>query len=208
MRLLLCSRAVGWAWRRQQILQRCRGHGVLGIVGLHPDVYALNLDMAAVGGEDRPVLLRNARVWQWEDDGIDAAGAGTGTAMAGRADAAGAGKGWRGAFTSPRGWLRLTRAGTIAAVGDGATDAAEGERVVDLDGAYVLPGLIDAHCHVRMTGEARLEVPLGGCAGLEELQRRVNDFCARERADAADDKPGVVGSGWDQDSLGCTPTVR
>lgn len=50
--------------------------------------------------------------------------------------------------------------GIIAGVGD----YTEGQRVIDLDGAYVCPGLINAHCHV----ESSMARPEAYCA--EELR--------------------------------------
>jgi N-acetylglucosamine-6-phosphate deacetylase len=43
-----------------------------------------------------------------------------------------------------RGWLTV-RDGLVEAVGTGEPDA--GENVVELDGAWVLPGFVDIHCH-------------------------------------------------------------
>jgi len=52
--------------------------------------------------------------------------------------------------------------GTIAAVGDGPERLAgldgvdaDGVRVVDLEGAFVLPGFVDAHTHLVEMGASR-----------------------------------------------------
>ena len=42
----------------------------------------------------------------------------------------------------------LIRDGRVAAIGDGATLADEADRIIDVAGATVAPGLIDSHCHV------------------------------------------------------------
>jgi len=48
-----------------------------------------------------------------------------------------------------------TETGTIDAVGD--PTPRDGERVVDLDGRTVLPGLVDAHVHYSLSGEPSIE---------------------------------------------------
>jgi N-acetylglucosamine-6-phosphate deacetylase len=47
---------------------------------------------------------------------------------------------------TPGGWLR-THDGFVAQVGTGDPDSGPGEAVVDLGGAYVVPGFVDIHCH-------------------------------------------------------------
>ncbi|MCJ7421691.1 amidohydrolase [Sphingomicrobium astaxanthinifaciens] len=74
-----------------------------------------------------------------------------------------------------------------------ALDPAADERV-DLGGAHVLPGLIDAHGHVMGLGLALLQLDLGGTASIEELQRRVAAYAA-----ANPDLPWIVGRGWNQE---------
>jgi imidazolonepropionase-like amidohydrolase len=45
------------------------------------------------------------------------------------------------------------RIGRVAAASDGAAPpTADGGTVLDLGGAYVMPGLIDAHCHITLSG--------------------------------------------------------
>ncbi len=62
-----------------------------------------------------------------------------------------------------------------------------GTEVVDLRGAFVVPGFHDAHLHFLQVEQAELEDGLS----LEELQRRVRDF-ARAHAERA----WVEGRGW------------
>ena len=63
--------------------------------------------------------------------------------------------------------------------------------VVDLRGQFVLPGFLDAHAHVLMTGEAELRVHLGTATDLAEIQRRVQVW-----AKAHPSVPRVLGRSW------------
>ena len=69
----------------------------------------------------------------------------------------------------------------------------EHTRVVDLDGATVLPGLIDAHTHVFNLGATLEQIDLVGVATEEEAVARVV-------ARAGDVAPGtwLIGYGWDE----------
>jgi predicted amidohydrolase YtcJ len=61
----------------------------------------------------------------------------------------------------------------IAAVLDDPADVPLGARRVDLDGACVVPGLVDAHVHFPSWALARRELRLFGCASLAEALERV-----------------------------------
>jgi predicted amidohydrolase YtcJ len=97
-------------------------------------------------------------------------------------------------------------AGRIAAVGD--ADAVEGlrgpsTRVVDLDGAMVLPGFQDAHCHLGMAGHASTLCSLAESDGPDGHLRRIGAY-----REAHPDRDWVVGSGWSMsDFPGGTPTA-
>src|SRR4051794_22650981 len=73
----------------------------------------------------------------------------------------------------------------IAAVLDDPADAPAGARRIDLAGACVVPGLVDAHVHFPSWALARRELRLFGC-------RSVAEAVARVRAAAA----GVPRGGW------------
>src|SRR2546428_1115886 len=66
-------------------------------------------------------------------------------------------------------------------------------RRIDLRGAMVVPGLIDAHRHVRSLGEELANLDLHGVTSVEEVARQVKARGARL-------PPGswVTGRGWDQ----------
>lgn len=87
------------------------------------------------------------------------------------------------------------RGGRFVYVGsrDGAR-ALRGPRtkVLDLGGATVLPGLIDAHLHFVSVGQALHEVELAHVASFDEVVRRTSAFAASSR------DPWILGDGWDQ----------
>ena len=66
-------------------------------------------------------------------------------------------------------------------------------RRIDLRGALVVPGLIDAHAHVRSLGEQLATLDLHGVAGIEDVVRLV-----RERDRSLPPGAWITGSGWDQ----------
>ena len=68
-----------------------------------------------------------------------------------------------------------------------------GTRVVDLHGAFAMPGFDDAHTHMADAGEQKLAVDLVGARSLAEMQQRI-----REYVQHADPGAWVQGGGWDQ----------
>ena len=68
-----------------------------------------------------------------------------------------------------------------------------GARVIDLHGATVMPGFVDAHTHLLSLGTSLRRVNLAGSRSYDEV-------IARVRAWAKDVKPGewIIGRGWDQ----------
>jgi predicted amidohydrolase YtcJ len=96
--------------------------------------------------------------------------------------------------------------GRIAAVGDAReVDALRGPatRVVDLDGAMVLPGFQDAHCHLGDSGHATTLCSLEGSRDAGEHLRRIAAY-----RDAHPERGWIVGSGWSMsDFPGGIPTA-
>lgn len=64
---------------------------------------------------------------------------------------------------------------------------------LDLGGATVLPGLIDAHAHLMNLGENSLKLDLKGVATPEEAARRVKEKAATLRSGE-----WILGWGWDE----------
>lgn len=91
------------------------------------------------------------------------------------------------------------RDGRVLATGtDDAITALAGPntRRIDLAGRTVLPGLIDAHCHMLATGLLLGDIGLHDC-------RTVPEVLARVAARAARTPPGewIIGRGWDESVL-------
>ena len=83
----------------------------------------------------------------------------------------------------------------IVAVGNDATILRQkqpGTRLIDLKGAFVMPGINDAHVHLAYAGQNKLAVDLTGCTSLADMLNRVS--AAADRA-----LPGqwLLGGGWD-----------
>jgi hypothetical protein len=96
----------------------------------------------------------------------------------------------------PEAQALAVRGGHIAAVGDdeeilGLAGAVT--RRIDLAGRRVLPGLIDAHGHLRSLGEQLAGLDLRGVESPEEVARRVREAAGRAKAGE-----WIHGIGWDE----------
>jgi predicted amidohydrolase YtcJ len=83
----------------------------------------------------------------------------------------------------------------IVAAGDDATVLRlkqPGTQLVDLKGAFVMPGFNDAHVHLAAAGQTRLSVDLNGCTSLADMLGRV-----RVAANQALPGQWLLGGGWD-----------
>jgi predicted amidohydrolase YtcJ len=102
---------------------------------------------------------------------------------------------YTGDVARPRVEAVAIHGGVISAVGT-TTEiqklAGSNTQVVDLHGAFAMPGFNDAHTHVGSAGEAKLSVDLEGSKSLQEFQARIRDRLGEF-------KPGewVTGRGWD-----------
>ena len=95
----------------------------------------------------------------------------------------------------------VERGGRIAYVGnreEAERLAGPGARRVDLEGRALLPAFVDPHSHLLACAYARLQVPLGECAGWGEIADRLSRH-VQERGI----QPGewVKGTGYDQNAL-------
>ncbi len=83
-------------------------------------------------------------------------------------------------------------------VGTGDTAAVESKfqsattQLIDLHGAFVMPGFNDAHAHLGSGGEIKLSVDLTGSMSLEEMQKRI-----QKAAEEAAPGTWLSGGGWD-----------
>src|SRR4051812_36765456 len=89
----------------------------------------------------------------------------------------------------------------IAAVLDDPADAPAGARRVDLAGACVVPGLVDAHVHFPSWALARRELRLFGCGSLAEAVERVRQAAGRVPRGA-----WLRGRGWRDELWSEKPT--
>ena len=69
-------------------------------------------------------------------------------------------------------------------------------RVVDLNGAFAMPGFNDAHTHIAGAGQQHLTVDLTGCTSLAQMQSRIRAY-AQDPAVAANPTGWIRGGGWD-----------
>ncbi|MEQ8828360.1 MAG: amidohydrolase [Alphaproteobacteria bacterium] len=76
------------------------------------------------------------------------------------------------------------RESAVRAAGDDA------ERI-DAAGGLVVPGFVDGHVHLSMTGAAMRRAQLRGAGSIDEIRRRV-----RQWADEHPDAPRVLGTAW------------
>ena len=83
-------------------------------------------------------------------------------------------------------------------VGAGETRPVEAQfqgattQMIDLHGAFVMPGFNDAHAHLGAAGQIKLSVDLTGCTSLAEMQTRI-----RKAAENAQPGAWLTGGGWD-----------
>ena len=80
----------------------------------------------------------------------------------------------------------------IGAAAGASVHAADADAVVELDGALVTPGFVDAHVHHTMTGLTLLGLDLRGVPSRAALLERVSEEARRLRG-----RP-LVGHGWDE----------
>lgn len=70
------------------------------------------------------------------------------------------------------------------------------DKIIDLKGQTVLPGLVDAHGHVLGLGAGLIKVDLRGSTSEEEAVKRVQSFISRQGTTG--DSNWITGDGWNQ----------
>lgn len=95
----------------------------------------------------------------------------------------------------------LVEDGTVAWMG--SDDTADGlvasvDEVVDLEGALVAPGFVDAHVHVLETALAARGVDLSVAGGVRSLADALAAVARAVAARPAGDRRPLLGAGWDE----------
>ena len=86
-------------------------------------------------------------------------------------------------------------AGRVLAVGDDKSMLAlkgANTALIDLHGAFAMPGFNDAHTHTASAGQQQLSVDLDNIPSLAAMQAKVKEYAAKQ-------PPGawILGGGWD-----------
>ncbi len=105
---------------------------------------------------------------------------------------------WTGDAARPWAEALWIEDGIVRAVGStvDVREQAPNAPALDLRGAFVCPGLVDAHAHVLGFGLTLERVDLVGAASLDETLGRVAEWAARRRAEESNG--WILGRGWDQ----------
>ena len=85
------------------------------------------------------------------------------------------------------------RIAEVLAASDPALAPLPGDRVIDVAGRTVLPGLIDAHGHVEALGRQAQTLDLAATKNLAEAQAAIRSYAA-----AHPELTWIVGRGWNQ----------
>jgi hypothetical protein len=90
--------------------------------------------------------------------------------------------------------LAISNGKILAAGTDAAILKLKGPKtkVIDLHGAFAMPGFNDAHVHFGEAGRQKLSVNLVGVHSLAEMQQRIKAYVATAKPDA-----WIEGGGWD-----------
>ncbi|MFT5502459.1 MAG: putative amidohydrolase YtcJ [Gammaproteobacteria bacterium] len=92
----------------------------------------------------------------------------------------------------------------VSVGGSELIDEYEGSDIeqIDVAGGLIVPGFVDGHVHVAMTGSSMLKAQLQGAGSLEEIKRRISAW-----AESNPEAPRVLGTNWvHSDIPNATPT--
>lgn len=90
----------------------------------------------------------------------------------------------------------------VSDMGSGDLPEGEFDRIIDLEGKRVLPGLHDAHIHVMMYGKSLESLDCSAATSIKELQERLRAYSS-SRAKGK----WIIGQGWEQEVLGAYPSA-
>ncbi len=65
-------------------------------------------------------------------------------------------------------------------------------KIINLEGAFAMPGFNDAHTHIASAGQQKLTIDLDHVASLAEMQQRIKIFASTAKSDT-----WLQGAGWD-----------
>jgi predicted amidohydrolase YtcJ len=65
-------------------------------------------------------------------------------------------------------------------------------KIIDLHGAFAMPGFNDAHTHMAAAGQQQLSINLDGVKSLAEMQQRIRIYTAKAKPES-----WLQGGGWD-----------
>ncbi|GMH76695.1 hypothetical protein TL16_g07166 [Triparma laevis f. inornata] len=126
------------------------------------------------------LLITNARVWQWQSTNL--------TDIS-------------GSFVDLN---ILVEDGVITQTNSPSTplELPSNTTTLDYKNKIVIPGLIDSHIHVGMTGETKYFVDLSSCTSIESFKSVLKKHVEKHPHMSV-----IQGVGWDQEKLGRFPTA-
>lgn len=101
----------------------------------------------------------------------------------------------------------VVKNGKIAAIGENESILLDHGRkdvqLVNLEGGYIYPGLVDSHLHLSGVGQKRRWLDVSACRSKEELLERI-----RLRSIKTEQGQWILGMGWDENEMqGQIPTL-
>jgi predicted amidohydrolase YtcJ len=72
------------------------------------------------------------------------------------------------------------------------------DTMVNMQGKFIYPGLIDAHSHFYGLGQSLVTVDLRGLKSEEDMIQKVKNFYSVENTSAKNQPTSIIGRGWDQ----------